>query len=53
MELIRDWGTSNATVQDLVGYLIDMGHYAAAESLLPGNITPFQTGAPESCRTKF
>ncbi|XP_033647848.1 interleukin-1 receptor-associated kinase 4-like [Asterias rubens] len=35
MELIRDWGTSNATVQDLVGYLNDMGHYAAAESLLP------------------
>ncbi|XP_038068658.1 interleukin-1 receptor-associated kinase 4-like [Patiria miniata] len=39
MVLINDWGTVNATVQDLVGHLIDMGHLAAAEAVLPGITT--------------
>ncbi|XP_022099203.1 interleukin-1 receptor-associated kinase 4-like [Acanthaster planci] len=37
--LINDWGTVNATVQDLVSHLIDMGHLAAAEVILPGVTT--------------
>lgn len=36
-ELLFDWGTTNATVQELVEILIKNHFLAAASLLLPGN----------------